>query len=95
MSIEQDLRRRLRHFGLEKAYDASIVCDAANKLAQGEFKAVSFSRGVLKISANSAAKAHKLKLGEKELKRKIEELSNARINRLIFTACEEDACKDI
>ncbi len=92
MSIEQDLRRKLRKLGLEKAYDASIVCDAAKKVAKGRFSPISFKRGVLKIFVSSPAKASLLKLQEESIIKEVEEASNARINRLIFTLTQDDPC---
>lgn len=91
MSIEQDLRKRLRHYGLEKAYDASVVCVAAEKVAEGRFRAISFRRGVLKLAVDSAAAATRLRFEQKSLLEQIEKVSNARITRLIFTI-EPDSC---
>jgi hypothetical protein len=90
MSIEEDLRRRLRHFGLEKAYDASVVCSKVNEVAKGRFKAVSYRDRILKLEVISVAEAHKLKIREKFLIEELEGAVNARINRLIYTVRNDD-----
>ena len=85
MSIEEILRRRLRHYGLEKAYDASVVVEAAKKVAKGRFDPVSYKNKILKVTAPTPGQAHLLKLQEKSLIEEIEEASKARITRIIFT----------
>jgi len=86
MSIEKILRKKLRQFNLEKAYDATVAVEAAKKVSKGEFEPISFWRGTLKIKARSVASAHKLKLREDELLDSINRASKIRIKRLFITS---------
>lgn len=89
MTIKDDLRRRLKHFGLEKAYDASVVCVAAREVAKGEFEPISFRGGVLKIAVWSPARGHILRLKQREIIAKINgRLGQDQVVRLLIIAKE-------
>lgn len=86
MSIEEMLRKKLRQFNLEKAYDATVAVEAAKRVSKGEFEPISFRHGTLKIKARSVAAAHKLKLREDELLNSINKESKMRVKRLFITS---------
>lgn len=65
--FKETLRKRLAYHGLARQYDASIVCDVAQKVSAGRFEPVSFRGGVLKIRVPSASRAHLVRLRQKEI----------------------------
>ena len=69
--IGEILSRRINALGLKKQFTAARVCALSNEAADGEFEAVSFKNGVLKIRVSSNARAHLLKLRENALISKI------------------------
>lgn len=84
-SIGDILSRNLKRQGLEKAALGAWVCGVTNKIAEGEFEAISFKNGVLKIRVSSGARAHLIKLREKEYILKINlELKKDLVERLRF-----------
>ena len=63
-NISDILARRLRSRGLDKAALGAWVCGQADKASDGEFKALSFKDGTLKIRVSSGARAHLIKMQE-------------------------------
>jgi hypothetical protein len=79
------LARRLKSRGLDKAFFGAMVCGAANKVSGGEFEAISFKNGTLKISVSSGARAHLIKLNQDDIIAKINlELKKDLVMRLKF-----------
>jgi hypothetical protein len=70
-NIGDILARRLRSRGLDRAVLAAMVCGEADKVGEGDFRAVSFKGGALKIHVSSNARANLIKLREKDLISKI------------------------
>jgi len=70
-NISDILARRLNHMGLGNAVVASRVCAEADKVSEDEFTSISFKNGTLKIHVSSGARAHMIKLREKEIISKI------------------------
>jgi len=87
--IQDVLTRRLAHHGLLGSYVASKVCDAAKKVAKGEFEPISFAKGVLKVGVNSSGKGHKIKLLEQQLIVEINQALGSRgVKRLVVVVKE-------
>jgi|GEM_PF-1961538 len=93
-NIGDILARRLRSRGLDKAALAAWVCATADKVskqialsdaAQSEWEALSFKNGTLKIRVASGARAHLIKMREKDYISKINlELKRNLVERLGF-----------
>lgn len=66
-NLKNILSRRLKHYGLDKVATAARVCAVALELSGDEFEPISFKNGALKVSVGSAARAHLLRLKEKEV----------------------------
>lgn len=69
--IAQILKRRLLSKGLYHQAQAARVCAVSQDLGGGEFVAVSYKNGTLKIKAKSSAGAYLLKIQHRELAQKI------------------------
>ena len=79
------LARRLKHYGLDRAAIAAMVCAAADNVGKGKFQSISFRTGALKIRVGSEAQAHLLRLREKFYILKInEKLKKDLVKRLRF-----------
>ena len=84
-SVESILARRLNALGVAKQANAAWICGRADKVAVGEFAAVSFKNGTLKVRVDSVARAYLLRLKQKDLILKINnELKAPRVERLRF-----------
>ena len=75
--ISDILARRIAHLGLGRQVGAARICAVAREISGGEFEPVSFRGGTLKVRASSSAKAHLIKLKERETLRQI----NSRLGR--------------
>ena len=62
--IKNILSRNLARKGLLKAAYSANVCALAKDVGKGDFEPISFRDGVLKLSVDSAAKAHLIKMQE-------------------------------
>lgn len=71
--IDKILQSSLAKKGLLQTAKSSEVCFLADKWGNGRFNAVSFSRGVLKVSVSSSPAASELQIDEEKL---IEFLNN-------------------
>jgi len=93
-SISTILSRRINAMGLSKQFNAARVCAVANEVekgrrpegsAQREFEAVSYKNSVLKVRVDSGARAHLIKLREKEILASINtELKREVVKRIVF-----------
>ncbi len=91
--IQDILKRRLAHYGLDKAAAAARVCAVAKEVGEahvssagGKFEVISFKNGVLKIAVKSIAAAHMIRLRQKTLILKInEELKSDLVKKIKFT----------
>lgn len=83
--ISQILSRRLNAMGLSKQFNAARICAVADKAGGGEFGAISYKNSVLKIHVDSGARAHLVKLREKEILQDInKKLGKEAVKRLVF-----------
>lgn len=69
--IENILKKRLRHFGLEQIALSSLVCQRADEVSQGQFQAISFKKGILTLGVQNSSAACQLQLQQKEILQKI------------------------
>jgi hypothetical protein len=53
--------------GLGKEARSALICFLANKYADGRFSAISFSRGVLRVSVTSSAAAQMVQMEEEKI----------------------------
>jgi hypothetical protein len=84
-SIGDILARRLKHYGLGRAAQAAHICAVAKKLSKGEFEPVSFRSGILKISVDSSARAHLLRLKQGKIISAVNhELGRKWVERIVF-----------
>jgi len=84
-SISKILSRRINAMGLGKQYGAARVCAGADKVSDGQFEAVSFKNGVLKIRVDCGARAHLVKSREKEFITRVnDELKGQYVKKLVF-----------
>lgn len=84
------LRGRMAHFGLAKQYDASFVCEEADRVSGGQFEAVSFRSGVLKVRVGSTSRAHLVRMNQMQIISKINEaLGEQRVKRMKFEVGED------
>ena len=84
-SISTILSRRINAMGLSKQFAAARVCAVADEVGKGEFEAVSYKNGVLKVKVDSGARAHLVKLREQEIIGKINtELKREVVKRIVF-----------
>lgn len=65
--VGKHLLRVMAKRGLAGAAIGSQICYFADKWADGRFRAISFSRGVLKVSVRSSAAAQELSMDEEKL----------------------------
>ena len=65
--VEFILKRSLAKKGLLGAARSAEICFLAEKAAKGRFQAISFSRGVLKVSAASSAAAQEINMDEERI----------------------------
>lgn len=65
--IDKIIRDRLAKNKSLGAYQSAQICFLADKWGNGRFKAVSFQKGVLKVSVGSSSAASELKMQEDEL----------------------------
>ncbi|MFA7244271.1 MAG: DciA family protein [Patescibacteria group bacterium] len=65
--IEKLLMGALNKKGLAGAATSSHACFLAEKWGKGRLKAISCSRGILKVSVSSSAAAQELSMDEEEL----------------------------
>jgi len=83
--ISKILSRRINAMGLARQVSAARVCAAANELAAGEFEAVSFREGILKLHVDSAPRAHLIKLREKQILDELNlKLAPSQVRKLVF-----------
>ena len=83
--ISQILSRRINAMGLSKQFAAARVCAMADGVGKGEFRSISFKNGVLKISVDSNARAHLIKLREQTIIAEInEKLKNRDVGKIVF-----------
>lgn len=84
------LRGRLASHGLGKQYDASVVCEQADKVSGGQFEAVSFRSGVLKVRVGSTSRAHLVRMNQVQIISKINKaLGEQSVTRIKFEVGEE------
>ncbi len=57
----------LNRKGLGKETKSALICFLADKYADGRFKSISFSRGVLKVSVSSSAAAQMVQMDEENI----------------------------
>jgi len=89
MSIAEDLKRRLRHWNLEKPYEASVICAQAKKVAKGGFEPISFKNSVLKVSATTAGKAHLVKIQQDRIVKEVNALLGKELIKKLFVIIGE------
>jgi predicted nucleic acid-binding Zn ribbon protein len=90
INIARLLKQRMSHYGLAKQYDASFVCKQADAVSGGQFKAVSFRQGVLKIRVKSASRAHLVRMNQHKIISQINKgLGEERVTRMKFEVGEE------
>lgn len=83
--LRQSLNKRLNYYGLAKQASAARVCALADEVADGEWKAVSFRNGILKIMVESNEKAYLVKLKSAEIIERVnKKLGRAEVLRLTF-----------
>jgi hypothetical protein len=83
--ISNILSRNLARKGLLKAANCARACGVARDIGKGDYEPISFCRGVLKVSVDSSAKAHLVKLQEKMIISKINEaLKEEVVKKIIF-----------
>ncbi len=70
-SLSEILSRRIADKGLGRGLVAARVCAATSELFGKEFAPISFTEGFLKVAVSSDAKAHILRLQEKQIRQKI------------------------
>ncbi len=83
--IQDILARRIAAKGLSGVVVAARVCAVAKEVADGAFEPISYKSGCLKISVLSDSRAHLIRLGEKELRSKInQKLGREVVKKLSF-----------
>jgi len=65
--LDKILGEVLAKKGLAGATTGALVCFYAEKWSNGRFRAISFSKGVLKVSVESSPAASELQIGEGDL----------------------------
>ena len=84
-SLGDILARRLKSRGLDRAALGAWVCGAAEKVSEGEYEAISYKNGALKIRVLSGARASLIKMKEQEYISKINtELKRELVKKLRF-----------
>lgn len=61
------LMTALNRKGLGKETKSALICFLADKYADGRFKSISFSRGVLKVSCASSSAAQMVQMEEEKI----------------------------
>lgn len=83
--VKRYLKRRMAHYGLGKQYDASLICEEADKVSGGQFTAISWRSGVLKVRVRSASRAHLVRMNQDQIILKINTaLGEEKIKRMKF-----------
>lgn len=83
--ISKILSRRINALGLSRQFAAARVCAVADEVGKGEFKTVSYKNGILKVWVDSGARAHLIKLREKEILGEINtEFKGQVVKKLVF-----------
>jgi len=83
--IKNLLSGRMAHYGFKKQYDASLICEEADKVSGGQFMAISCRAGVLKVKVRSASRAHLVRMNQDQIISKINEaLGEEKVKRMRF-----------
>lgn len=83
--IRQSLKKAISHYGLSRQAEAASICSLAESVSDGQWRAVSYKNGKLKILVDSNEQAYLIKLKSAQIISQInKKIGKEMIEKLIF-----------